>query len=131
MDARRKGLDPEFCKKLDTFEAELLKKGIRVKLVSGYRSPEEQDRLYAQGRTKPGRVVTNARGGYSWHNFGLAADYAFVKDGHLTWNGPWNIFGRVARACGLEWGGDFRTFPDRPHVQWTKGKTLRQMREQR
>ncbi|MCL6630685.1 MAG: M15 family metallopeptidase, partial [Armatimonadetes bacterium] len=96
MDARRDKLDPEFRRKLDVFEAKLRENGIQVKLVSGYRSQEEQDQLYAQGRTMPGKIVTNARGGYSWHNFGLAADYAFVKDGHLTWNGPWNHFGRSA-----------------------------------
>lgn len=129
MDKRRDKLDSEFRRRLDVFEAKLRQNGIHVKLVSGYRSQEEQDQLYAQGRTKPGEIVTNARGGYSWHNFGLAADYAFVKDGHLTWDGPWNLFGRIARTCGLEWGGDFRKFPDRPHMQLTKGKTLREMRE--
>jgi len=125
---KKAGLDPEFRRKLELFEKRLLESGIRVKLVSGYRSIEEQNRLYALGRTKPGRIVTKARGGYSWHNFGLAADYAFISGGRLTWNGPWRIFGRIARECGLEWGGDWRKFPDRPHVQWRRGKTLAQMR---
>ncbi len=125
---RYDGLDPEFRAKLEEFEKRLLDRGIRVKLVCGYRSIEEQNRLYAQGRTAPGKVVTKARGGYSWHNFGLAADYAFVVDGQLTCNGSWNVFGRVARECGLEWGGDFKGFPDRPHVQWRKGRTLAEMR---
>ena len=125
---KKAGLDPEFRTKLEIFEKRLLESGIRVKLVSGYRSFEEQNRLYALGRTKPGRIVTKARGGYSWHNFGLAADYAFISGGQLTWDGPWRIFGRIARECGLEWGGDWRKFPDRPHVQWRRGKTLAQMR---
>jgi len=125
---KKAGLDPEFRGKLEIFEKRLLESGIRVKLVCGYRSFEEQNRLYALGRTKPGRIVTKARGGYSWHNFGLAADYAFISGGQLTWNGPWKIFGRIARECGLEWGGDWKKFPDRPHVQWRKGKTLAQMR---
>ena len=124
---RYAGLDPEFRAKLKSFEQRLLARGIRVKMVCGYRSPEEQNRLYSQGRTKPGRVVTNARGGYSWHNYGLAADYAFIVDGQLNWNGPWNIFGRLARECGLEWGGGWSKFPDRPHVQWRKGKTIKDM----
>lgn len=123
------GLDAEFRAKLGLFEKRLLERGIHVKLVCGYRSIEEQDRLYALGRTKPGKIVTNARGGYSWHNFGLAADYAFVVGGRLTWNGPWSIFGRIARECGLEWGGDFKGFSDRPHVQWRKGRTLAAMRK--
>jgi len=125
---KKAGLDPEFRTKLGIFEKRLLESGIRVKLVSGYRSIEEQNRLYALGRTKPGRIVTKARGGYSWHNFGLAADYAFISGGQLTWDGPWRIFGRIARECGLEWGGDWRKFPDRPHVQWRRGKTLAEMR---
>ena len=125
---KKAGLDPEFRTKLEIFEKRLLESGIRVKLVSGYRSFEEQNRLYALGRTKPGRIVTKARGGYSWHNFGLAADYAFISGGQLTWNGPWKLFGRIARECGLEWGGDWRKFPDRPHVQWRRGKTLAEMR---
>lgn len=65
---------------------------------------------------------------YSWHNFGLAADYAFVVNGKVTWNGPWDVFGRVARLCGLEWGGDWKKMTDKPHVQMTRGKTLAQMR---
>lgn len=122
------GLDPEFREKLRVFEQKLADAGIRVKLVCGYRSIEEQNRLYASGRTKPGRIVTNARGGYSWHNFGLAADYAFVRDSRISWDGPWNTFGRIARECGLEWGGDWKRLADRPHVQWTKGKSLKEMR---
>lgn len=128
MSRSRTELDPEFAAKLVKLESTLARQGIKVMMTSGYRSPEEQDRLYAIGRTSPGKKVTNARGGYSWHNFRLAADYAFVIDGKVTWEGPWETFGRVARSLGLEWGGDWRSFPDRPHVQMTKGRTLAQMR---
>jgi len=127
-DRKYQGLDDEFAEKLAVFEARLAKAGIKVKLTCGYRSTEEQNRLHALGRTQPGRIVTNARGGYSWHNFGLAADYAFVIGGQLTWSGPWKVFGRIARECGLEWGGDWKKFPDRPHVQWRNGRSLSQMR---
>lgn len=113
---------------LESFEKRLLANGIRVVLTCGYRGAAEQDKLYAKGRTAPGVKVTNARGGYSWHNFGLAADYAFIVCGKVTWNGPWPLFGKLARECGLEWGGDFKSIVDRPHVQWTKGRTLAQMR---
>jgi D-alanyl-D-alanine dipeptidase len=123
------GLDPEFANRLAEFERRLQEAGISVKLTCGYRSAQEQNRLYAQGRTAPGRIVTNARGGSSWHNYGLAADYAFVVGGQLTWNGPWRVFGRIAGECGLEWGGDWTKFPDRPHVQWRNGRTLRKMRQ--
>ena len=128
MSASRVGLDPEFDAKLQLFERKLAQNGIKVILTSGYRSCEEQDKLYAAGRTKPGKVVTNARSGYSWHNFGLAGDYAFVINGKVTWNGPWDTFGKIARECGIEWGGGWTKFKDRPHVQWTRGKTLAQMR---
>ena len=129
MSASREGLDPGFAAKLALFERKLAANGIKVMLTSGYRSCQEQDRLYAIGRTKPGKKVTNARGGYSWHNFGLAADYAFIINGKVTWNGPWDVFGRVARNCGLEWGGSWTKFKDRPHVQMTRGKSLAQMRQ--
>ena len=129
MSSRSKtDLDPEFAAKLVKLEAVLAKQGIKLLLTSGYRSYGEQDQLYAIGRTKPGKRVTNARGGYSWHNFRLAADYAFVINGKVTWDGPWDILGRTARSLGLEWGGDWRSLPDRPHIQMTKGRTLAQMR---
>lgn len=129
MSASKVGLDPEFVKKLGHFEQRLTENRIRVILTWGYRSIAEQNRLYAIGRTTPGKKVTNACGGYSWHNFGLAADYAFVVKGKVTWDGPWDVFGKIARECGLEWGGDFKTILDRPHVQWPKGRTLAQMRK--
>ena len=128
MSTSREGLNPEFVKKLSLFESRLAQNGIKVILTAGFRSFGEQDALYAKGRTKPGKKVTNARGGDSWHNYGLAADYAFVVNGKVTWNCPWDVFGRIARECGLEWGGDFKSIVDRPHVQWTRGKTLAQMR---
>jgi peptidoglycan L-alanyl-D-glutamate endopeptidase CwlK len=128
MSASRDGLDPVFAQKIALFEKKLAEHGIKVILTDAYRSIEAQNKLYAKGRTAPGSVVTNARGGYSWHNFGLAADYAFVVSGKVTWNGPWDTFGKVAAQCGLEWGGSWKSLKDRPHVQWTKGKTLAQMR---
>ena len=128
MSASRAGLDPAFARKLVIFEKTLADHGIKVVLTWGYRSIESQNELYAKGRTAPGSIVTNARGGYSWHNFGLAADYAFVINGKVTWNGPWDAFGKIAAQCGLEWGGSWKGFKDRPHVQMTDGRTLSQMR---
>lgn len=128
MSASGQGLDPQFARKLSLFEKKLAEHGVKVVFTWGYRSIAEQNRLYAMGRNQAGKKVTNARGGYSWHNFGLAADYAFVINGKVTWDGPWAMFGKIARECGLEWGGDFKTILDRPHVQWTQGRTLAQMR---
>lgn len=124
MSANRNGLRPEFVAKLNLFEKKLSDAGIKVVMTCGYRSSKEQDLLYAKGRSAPGSVVTNAKGGYSWHNFGLAADYAFVINGKVTWSGPWSKFGVIVRSCGLEWGGDFKSICDRPHVQLTSGRTF-------
>ena len=129
MSASREGLNPEFAQKLNLFEKKLAENGIKVILTAGYRSITEQNSLYAKGRTQPGKKVTNARGGDSWHNYGRAADYAFVINGKVTWNGPWQTFGKIAVQCGLEWGGNFKSILDRPHVQWRQGKTLEQMRK--
>ena len=128
MSATRAGLDPEFATKLELFEKKLADNGIEVILTWGYRSTRKQNELYARGRTVPGMILTNARGGFSWHNYGLGADYAFVVDGKVTWKGPWHVFGRIARQCGLEWGKRSGKSDARPHVQWTEGRTIADMR---
>ena len=98
--------------------------GLDLRVVSGFRSVEEQDRLYAQGRTAPGNIVTNARGGSSWHNYGLAIDIAFNDaNGQPVWpeNANWARYGQIAVAEGLTWGGNFRNFVDRPHIEYHPG----------
>jgi peptidoglycan LD-endopeptidase CwlK len=62
--------------------------GITIKVISGLRTDEEQNDLYAQGRTKPGRIVTNARGGYSNHNFGIAFDIGVFDGGSYLDESP-------------------------------------------
>jgi peptidoglycan L-alanyl-D-glutamate endopeptidase CwlK len=61
---------------------------IAVRIVQGLRTIEEQNVLYAQGRTKPGNIVTNAKSGSSYHNYGLAIDFAILvdKDGNGTYD---------------------------------------------
>lgn len=105
--------------------------GIYVVITQGYRSKEEQDALYAQGRTKPGKIVTNAKGGYSYHNFGLAFDFAIMKDdGNISWNvdDKWKRVAQIGKSLGLEWGGDWKSFPDYPHFQYTFGLSLADLR---
>jgi peptidoglycan L-alanyl-D-glutamate endopeptidase CwlK len=103
----------------------------------------EQDALYAQGRSKPGAKVTNAKGGQSYHNYGLAIDIVllidkdkngtfetaswdtktdFDKDGKADWIEVVNIFKRY----GYEWGGDWK-FIDMPHFQKTFGKSIKEL----
>lgn len=88
-----------------------------------YRTFAHQDQLYAQGRTEPGPRVTNARGGQSWHNYGLGADVVFsTANGQPSWpeNGNWTRYGEIAESYGLTWGGRWRN-PDRPHVEYHPG----------
>lgn len=109
-----------------------LEQGITAKVISGTRTYEEQNELYAQGRTKPGKVVTEAKGGYSIHNFGCAFDIGiFSKDGKKYYgeSESYKDVGAIGKTLGLEWGGDWKSFIDEPHFQLTKGKSLAQMRE--
>ena len=89
--------------------------------------------INAQGRTKPGQVVTKARGGYSWHNFGLAFDIGiFSQDGKQYYgeSPDYAVCGKIGESLGLEWGGSWPNFKDEPHFQMNpKGYTLAQLRE--
>lgn len=103
---------------------------IPIMVTSALRTVEEQEALYAIGRSKPGNIVTKARGGQSWHNFGRAFDVAFkLQDGKLTWEGPWELLGSIGRQCELEWGGDWVSFKDKPHFQDRGGMTLAEARQ--
>jgi peptidoglycan L-alanyl-D-glutamate endopeptidase CwlK len=93
-------------------------RGINIKIISGLRSYEEQNALYAQGRSKPGRVVTNARGGYSNHNFGIAFDIGVFDGSRYVPESPrYKAVGAIGSDLGLEWGGNWKTFKDEPHFQ--------------
>jgi len=111
-------------------------RGIYLRITSGYRSFADQNALFAQGRTTPGAIVTNARGGQSWHNFGLAIDVVEVRNGdpssqdNILWvNDRWDEIGAIGRSHGFAWGGDWTGFVDRPHFEMTFGLTLAEMRD--
>jgi peptidoglycan L-alanyl-D-glutamate endopeptidase CwlK len=92
--------------------------GIRIKIISGLRTYAEQDELYAQGRTKPGPKVTNARGGYSNHNFGIAFDIGvFEGQKYLPDSVKYKAVGALGTDLGLEWGGNWKSIVDQPHFQ--------------
>lgn len=106
--------------------------GVRLLVTDAYRSFEEQEELFWQGRNSPGKVVTKARAGQSWHNFGRAVDVAVVReDGSLSFDirGDWPE--KCADDCGLEWGGDWVKFVDENHFQFTAGMTLREANAKR
>lgn len=105
--------------------------GIHVKVISGHRSYEEQNKLYAQGRTRPGQIVTKARGGFSNHNFATAFDVGiFSADGkqYFGESPDYQKVGALGRSLGLEWGGDWKDFPDEPHFQYTQGRDMATLR---
>lgn len=92
--------------------------GIVIKVISGLRTYAEQDALYAQGRTKPGRIVTKARGGYSNHNFGIAFDIGVFEGAKYLPESPkYKAVGALGTDLGLEWGGNWKTIVDEPHFQ--------------
>src|SRR5262245_13836002 len=100
--------------------ADLAARGTVVEVVQGLRTFAEQDDLYAQGRTKPGQIVTQARGGESNHNYGLAVDLCPFTNDKPDWNAPmsaWAAIGDAAQAHGLDWGGQGRKFLDKLHVE--------------
>lgn len=92
--------------------------GIGLKIISGLRTYAEQEALYAQGRTAPGPKVTNARGGYSNHNFGIAFDVGvFEGNRYLPESPKYKAAGVLGMDLGLEWGGNWKTIVDEPHFQ--------------
>lgn len=120
MPANLKDCHPELLSRFRRVQEACAVLGLMIEPTQGFRSPEEQDALYAQGRTKPGVIVTNARGLESLHCHGRAIDFAFrTSDGKFSWADelPWACVGRMAEVVGLEWGGRW-TKPDRPHVQY-------------
>ena len=107
--------------------------GINVKIICGTRTYEEQADLYAKGRTAPGKKVTNARPGYSWHNFGVAWDFVvFDANGQPLWDSPlMDRCGRIGEELGLEWGGSWKSFKDTPHLQLKLGISLTEARQRK
>ena len=105
------------------------KLGIRLRITQGYRSVATQNALYAQGRTAPGKIVTNARGGFSYHNYGLAIDVVEIRDnGSINWSPDWDAIGTVGISNGFEWGGNWTTIVDRPHFQMIFGLSINDLR---
>ncbi|MEK5376546.1 M15 family metallopeptidase [Paenibacillus sp. FSL P2-0173] len=137
---RLNGLHPVFKLVMEKLIDRCYARGVWVLITQGLRTYAEQDALYAQGRTKPGQVVTKARGGYSNHNFRLAADFALLlRDGRtVSWDTlrdddkdslpDWSEVVEEAKKLGLEWGGDWRSFKDMPHLQMVFGITTAQFR---
>jgi peptidoglycan LD-endopeptidase CwlK len=106
--------------------------GIDARIISGTRTYAEQNALFRQGRFgNAGPIVTNARGGFSWHNFGLAWDIGiFTASGqYQTTSAPYNAASVHAIIPGLQWGGNWVSFKDPPHYQTAPaGQSISQAR---
>ena len=113
-------LHPYVRAKAERLEALCAAHGLDMKITDTLRTAEEQDRLFAQGRTAPGSIVTNARGTdyRSPHQWGVAFD--FCKNIRGQEYGDRAFFSQVGvlgKSLGLFWGGDFKGFADMPHFE--------------
>lgn len=106
--------------------------GFLMLVTDGVRTVEQQQALYAKGRTAQGPVVTNADGIRATSNhqphadgYGHAIDMAFLdKRGNLSYEGPWTLYGEMAKALGLVWGGDWKSIHDRPHIELPESRVV-------
>ena len=121
---RLRGCHPELKTRVERLIAVLARDGLDLVLTQGVRSVAQQQMLYAQGRSKPGKIVTNCDGVRHPSNhqpkadgYGYAVDVAWRVAGSITWEGPWNRLGMLTSEHGLVWGGMWERFPDRPHLE--------------
>lgn len=96
--------------------------GMPIKVTSEVRTCAQQNALYAKGRTEPGNIVTNAKCGQSFHNYGVAFDVAF--EGLKPYDGNWELLGMLGEQLGFEWGGRWTSIVDKPHFELTFGYSL-------
>lgn len=103
--------------------------GVHPFITECFRSFKRSDELYAQGRTKPGSIVSNAKGGESIHNYKLALDFCLQINGKTSWvvDENWKKVAQCFKDEGWEWGGDWRSFKDYPHCEKKMGNSLRQL----
>jgi len=136
-------LQPAFRELAYKFISKCLENGIKVKIYNTLRTKEEQEALFLQGRA-PIEVVNEARRKaglqpitiagnkiitltkVSPHCYGLAFDFVPIVDGKAIWNDDklWEKCGNIAENLGLEWGGRWKQFPDKPHVQMKNWKKI-------
>jgi peptidoglycan L-alanyl-D-glutamate endopeptidase CwlK len=106
--------------------------GIKIRATSTLRTYDEQNKLYAQGRTTKGGIVTNAKGGQSNHNFGTALDVVPIVNGQPDWKttaDTWSKIAIIGKGLGFQWGGDWKGLVDKPHFEMQFGNTLAQLRQ--
>jgi peptidoglycan L-alanyl-D-glutamate endopeptidase CwlK len=119
-ESRLSQVHPELARRIHQLEQYMIAEGIEIRVVQGLRTYAEQDAIYAQGRTTPGKIVTKAPGGYSMHNFGLAVDVAPFRNGQPDWDASdseWQLLLAKALTCGLAEGARWtHVQEDNPHL---------------
>ena len=106
-------------------------KGVHPYIDETLRSFERSADLYAQGRTKPGAIVTQAKAGESFHNYGLALDFHLQIDGKDVWNEKnpnWKVVVNIFKKYGFQWGGDWKSFKDYPHLEYRGDYTIAKLK---
>jgi hypothetical protein len=102
--------------------------GIELRVAQGFRSSEQQGELFALGRTKPGKTVTDAPPGTSYHEYGLAIDVVGLSGRAINWNIPYKTIAGIAEDFGLQWGGLWIQRKDMPHFQRSYGMSIPELR---
>jgi len=104
--------------------------GLNLRIAQALRTIAEQDALYAQGRNgNSGPIVTNAKGGSSYHNFGLAFDLVEIKaDKSANYDYNHSLVSSIGKSLGFEWGGDWKSIVDKPHYQMVFGKKTSELK---
>lgn len=126
-----KELHPKVADLCQLFLDKCKEQGVDVIITSTYRDKESQQALHDQGRTKPGNIVTKAKPGQSFHNWRVAFDFVPIVHGKAQWNDI-SLFkkcGEIAKGIGLEWAGDWKSFKEYAHCQYTSGLTLKDFQE--
>lgn len=142
---RVRSLHPKIAKEVEDIINHIeLSNPFAIRVVQALRTIEEQDALYAQGRTRPGKKVTNAMGGKSYHNYGLAIDFAIMYDKDhngtyetLSWDlvadidrdgeKDWQEVVKAFKEKGYSWGGDWKSIKDNPHLEKSFGYSTTQL----
>lgn len=126
-------LHPKLREQAKEIYQNILERNVSIRFTDTLRTFDEQEKLYAKGRTKPGKIVTHAKAGESYHNYGLAVDFCLLLKGgkEVSWNRnmdmdsdnkkDWDEVVAAFKHYGWEWGGDWNNFKDYPHFQKTFG----------
>ena len=132
------GLHPVVQERTNQLVQQAAQKGISIVITDDFRSAEDQDLLFEKGRSTEGNIVTHAKGGESYHNFGLAVDFAIKTssddviwdmkyDGNGNSVADWTEVVQLAKELGFNWGGDWANFKDYPHLQMNFGLSIAEL----